>query len=659
MVKATRCVALGIVSAFFMGASMSAHEVSVHVEITKKAIDYLLGFRRDLNSCSAELKDHLARGVTDEDDFLFGPLGQFFFHFRPPLNDEAATAIKVHAEGTCDSLLWGETGAVCTARLSVGEQKLEIGVSNALPYNEMVRYLREPAGSANHTIGLIGLGHYLHLLQDLTSPAHTRNDAHPHFHDYGDKLRFDDPSAFEVVNVGRPIPFPGGPLLTFTSRQEAFDQLRIDTARRFWSEKNTLTGPPAGPAMATFEDGYALDAERRQIARRVPFLGPLLNYYTIDDVVAKAQFDELARMAVRYTASMIDHIIRTENLSLCAPVTATRYRAVMIPPPYAEWSASWWPSSINSQGHVSVGYGGYPYSAYIWNGTVNSAILTQDASGLTHLNDSGHLAFTSLERGYEPIGSKSRALIWNGTSLQDLGTLGGPTSGVADFNNRGQVIGGSTLASGQASMFRWNGATMEPFSWGPPGSKPSAIAMNDVGHVCGVYYIEHPYPTPVEGYAVVWDGVESRTLPSIDGKPFRCTDMSDDGSMVGFIEADPLSGVASGRAYLWNGASFVPLGHLGGTASWAQAINANGEVVGSSHLATQLFWGRESHGFHWRDGIMRDLNDFITWGEPGWILASAVDINNAGQIIGTAIRQGTEYPAGRAVYQAVRLDPIR
>jgi hypothetical protein len=165
-----------------MGSAPRAHEVSVHVDITGKAVDYLVDVRPELKACSAELKQNLGRGVTEEDNYLFGPLGRFFFHFRPPLDDEAKTLpVPAHAEASCDSLLWGETNTSCRATLTVGEARLSVDVQNNVPYAEVLRRLREPPGSEGHRIGLIGLGHYLHLLQDLTSPAHARNDAHPHF----------------------------------------------------------------------------------------------------------------------------------------------------------------------------------------------------------------------------------------------------------------------------------------------------------------------------------------------------------------------------------------------------------------------------------------------------------------------------------------------
>ena len=39
----------------------------------------------------------------------------------------------------------------------------------------------------------------------------------------------------------------------------------------------------------------------------------------------------------------------------------------------------------------------------------------------------------------------------------------------------------------------------------------------------------------------------------------------------------------------------------------------------------------------WRDGVAIDLNSRVA---PGWLLVSAIGINDIGQIVGTALRGG-------------------
>lgn len=81
------------------------------------------------------------------------------------------------------------------------------------------------------------------------------------------------------------------------------------------------------------------------------------------------------------------------------------------------------------------------------------------------------------------------------------------------------------------------------------------------------------------------------------------------------------------HAFLFNG-EFLDLGTLGGLQSEGLAINAAGDVVGSSDIAS----GGSSHAFLYHSGELLDLNDRVV-SANGWTLTSAVYINNAGQII--------------------------
>ena len=192
--------------------TISSHEVPVHWEITAKAVDYLTLSRPELQRCAADLKIRLGEGVGAEDDFYepqlrYSPHGNFMFHFTPQLEDLFLTTSGVAtAHATCDSQTWGHAGSghVCSATSTNILRTVDSGLrTNAHSYSQIVADLKTAPGSTVHNRGLKGLGHYLHLLQDLTSPAHTRNDAHPHFFSIPSFKHFGDPSLFEVVNIGR------------------------------------------------------------------------------------------------------------------------------------------------------------------------------------------------------------------------------------------------------------------------------------------------------------------------------------------------------------------------------------------------------------------------------------------------------------------------
>ena len=68
----------------------------------------------------------------------------------------------------------------------------------------------------------------------------------------------------------------------------------------------------------------------------------------------------------------------------------------------------------------------------------------------------------------------------------------------------------------------------------------------------------------------------------------------------------------------------VDLGTLGGTASYAFAVNDGGQAVGDSHVH-----GDATHGFSWtkEDGMV-DL------GTLGGIVSHALAVNELGQVVG-------------------------
>ncbi len=78
--------------------------------------------------------------------------------------------------------------------------------------------------------------------------------------------------------------------------------------------------------------------------------------------------------------------------------------------------------------------------------------------------------------------------------LTDLGTLGGPTAGANDINERGRVVGWSTSTAGvrwgfyydeNNRMFRlahWNNATSEALAMSNNPEEACGWGINDDGH---------------------------------------------------------------------------------------------------------------------------------------------------------------------------------
>jgi probable HAF family extracellular repeat protein len=73
------------------------------------------------------------------------------------------------------------------------------------------------------------------------------------------------------------------------------------------------------------------------------------------------------------------------------------------------------------------------------------------------------------------------------------------------------------------------------------------------------------------------------------------------------------------------------LGTLGGTNSSALALNAAGQVVGTSDVSQAA-----RHAFLYSNGSMIDLNSAIS-SQVGLTLTTATGINDLGQIVGTGV----------------------
>jgi probable HAF family extracellular repeat protein len=107
---------------------------------------------------------------------------------------------------------------------------------------------------------------------------------------------------------------------------------------------------------------------------------------------------------------------------------------------------------------------------------------------------------------------------------------------------------------------------------------------------------------------------------TLGGTSSTPTALNASGDLVGY------SKLASGEdhPFLWHAGHLTDLGTLGGPTAYAQDVNAVGQVVGYSATADG-----ERHAFLWSDGTMTDLGTF------GFVASSANAINDNGTIVGS------------------------
>jgi probable HAF family extracellular repeat protein len=196
-------------------------------------------------------------------------------------------------------------------------------------------------------------------------------------------------------------------------------------------------------------------------------------------------------------------------------------------------------------------------------------------------------------------------------TIVDLGALGPTGSFATAVNERGDVVGQSTVRvpgqSDQTHAFLWQDGTMVDLGT-PAGSTASfAVAINNSGTVAG---------QDANGNAYTWkDG--TWTSLGVHGGP---ADIDNSGTVAGTYGAGQ-----DLRSYVLRKGAFTDIGTLGGASALAAAMNNAGAIVGNADVP-----GNNSHAFLYSRGAMVDL------GTLGGGSSTAVDINDGGVVVGAS-----------------------
>ena len=226
-----------------------------------------------------------------------------------------------------------------------------------------------------------------------------------------------------------------------------------------------------------------------------------------------------------------------------------------------------------------------------------------------------------------------RGFLYSGGTMTDIGSLGGtepfPSGTRADaINSAGKIVGSSDTADDRRHAFVFQSGVMTDIGTLPGGNSSEAFAINDAGHVVG--FAHSPAPL-LRHHAFLFSGgvmTDLGTLPG--GDESRAFGINAAGQIVG---DSALSGITNRHAVLYSGGTVVDLGTLANGESFAKGINSAGVVVGLSDVASG---GR--HGFIYRGGTMIDLNTLVP---AGVVIKNAVAINSAGQIAATGTVDGS------------------
>jgi probable HAF family extracellular repeat protein len=191
------------------------------------------------------------------------------------------------------------------------------------------------------------------------------------------------------------------------------------------------------------------------------------------------------------------------------------------------------------------------------------------------------------------------------------------SSEVFDINDKGDVVG-SYFAQEETHAFRRSssGDFLDLGSLG--GTATVAVGINSRGQIAGWGRLAG---SEIAIRAFIYDGA-LKQIGTLGGNTYA-TAINNDGDMVGYFELIP--GLARHHAFLYQNGTTIDLGTLGGEASTAYDINDRGQIVGTANTSSGA-----GHAFLYENGKMQDL------GRLG-VSAQALGINNKGQIVGQAL----------------------
>jgi len=250
--------------------------------------------------------------------------------------------------------------------------------------------------------------------------------------------------------------------------------------------------------------------------------------------------------------------------------------------------------------------------------------------------------------------TQTRAFRWQNGAMQDIGTLPGGTDAVALLiNEGGQIVGESYTGDsvpppdphcGDFPLtlhgFFWdNGDMVDLDTLG--GSCTFTYALNNRGQVVG----QSTLPGDQEIHPFIWEQNTMTDLGTLGGTHGWAQWINDSGAVVGTTTPQ---GDQALIAVLWRDGAISNLGTLpGNRCSAADAINSRGQIVGGSGFFDADFFADCTdpieHAVLWENGEILDLNNVVP-PSTDLTLNEAFFINDSGEISGVGtVSDGSQH----------------
>jgi probable HAF family extracellular repeat protein len=238
-------------------------------------------------------------------------------------------------------------------------------------------------------------------------------------------------------------------------------------------------------------------------------------------------------------------------------------------------------AAINDRGQIAGTRGRYGHwAAAIWEqGKITSlgALPGSTSTASSDINERGQVIGSSFSKAQGGT-TVERGFLWSDGQMTDLGTLAWHATLVhpVAINAVGQVAGDGTVAPNNRHAFLWQDGKMTDL--GTLGGRDCRVSgLNDRGEVVGSSSMKSAPRTPSVTHAFLWRDGRMLDLGTLGGKVTYAVAVNNRGQVIG----SSATGTGDGpRAFVWESGTMHALPTLGGGASSASGINDHGQIVG-------------------------------------------------------------------------------